>query len=71
MFRMFIGMIIGAMAAIMLADGPATADRIIENALVAINGSDPSSSFQVSPFMLFASLTAYLFWRFKKKGSQF
>jgi len=70
MFRMFIGMIIGAMAAIMLADGPATADRIMENALAVLNGADSSSSFQISPLMLCASIALYLFWRFRKKRTE-
>ena len=70
MFRMFIGMIIGAMAAIMLADGPATADRIMENALAVLNESDSSSSFNISPLMLGASVALYLFWRFRKKRTE-
>ena len=32
MIRLFVGMIVGAMAAIVAADGPATADRILVNA---------------------------------------
>ncbi len=52
MLQTFIGMIIGAMMAILAADGPATADRIMNKAYGAVSRpdllSDPSTWFTLT-----------------------
>jgi len=53
MFRMFIGMIIGAMMAIYAADGPATADQILSNSeSLLMGGSQPFSSLSLIIYLI-------------------
>lgn len=66
MLRLFVGMVIGAMMAILLADGPAAADRIIHN--VQHRFSDSSHSIDQG-FLIILGIVCLVAVRWFKRGS--